>query len=139
MTSETREIAHDQHSHPDRAFYIKVGVILIVATVFEVIAYIGETKEMYSGGVAALLILSLSAFKFVLVVAMYMHLKFDNKLFTGIFIFPAALGTLVIGSIILLFGVLHGTSTVINRTPTAEEGIHGPSTNPTTVPVPAHE
>jgi len=139
MTSATREIAHVQHSHPDRAFYIKIGVVLIVATVFEVIAYIGESKEYYSGGVAALLILSLSAIKFVLVVAMYMHLKFDNKLFTGIFIFPAMLGTLVIGSMILLFNVLHGAATVINRTPTANEAIHGSSTNPTTVPVPAHE
>jgi hypothetical protein len=43
-----------------------------------------------------------------------MHLKFDNKLFTGIFVFPAVLGTLVIGGMILLFHVVHGEATQIH-------------------------
>ena len=60
------------------------------------------------------LILVLSAVKFFSVVAYYMHLKFDNKLFTGIFVFPALLGVLVIGSMILLFHVLHGGATAIH-------------------------
>lgn len=130
MSSETREIVHDQHSHPDRGFYIKIGVVLLVATALEVVGYIGEVRHWYSPGLAAVIILSLSAVKFVLVVAFYMHLKFDHKLFTGIFLFPALLGTLVIGSMILLFGVLHGTSTVVHPTPTTNQGIHGASTTP---------
>jgi hypothetical protein len=43
-----------------------------------------------------------------------MHLKFDNKLFTGIFVFPAMLGCLVIGGMILLFHVLHGEATALH-------------------------
>ena len=47
---------------------------------------------------------------------------FDNKLFTGIFVFPALLGCLVIGGMILLFHVLHGEATAIHgdMTPRAE-------------------
>jgi cytochrome c oxidase subunit 4 len=114
MTSETREIVHDQHTHPGWRFYAVIGVLLLVFTALEVVGYIGETRNWYSSGVAAAIILVLSAVKFFSVVAYYMHLKFDNKLFTGIFVFPALLGTLVIGGMILLFHVLHGGSTAIH-------------------------
>lgn len=114
MTSETREIVHDQHSHPGWQFYAVIGAVLIVFTVLEILGYVGETKGMYSSGTAAAIILVLSAVKFFSVVAYYMHLKFDNKLFTGIFVFPALLGTLVIGGMILLFHVVHGEATAIH-------------------------
>ena len=114
MTSETREIVHDQHTHPGWRFYAVIGVILLVFTALEVVGYIGETKNWYSSGVAAMIILVLSAVKFFSVVAYYMHLKFDNKLFTGIFVFPALLGCLVIGAMVLLFNVLHGEATAIH-------------------------
>lgn len=122
MTSETREIVHDQHSHPGWRFYAVIGVILLVFTALEVVGYIGETREWYSAGVAAAIILFLSAVKFFSVVAYYMHLKFDNKLFTGIFVFPALLAVLVIGGMLLLFHVLHGEATAIHgdMTPRAE-------------------
>lgn len=130
MTSETREIAHDQHSHPTNRFYLVIGAWLIGLTVLEVIGYMGEVNGTLAPGAAAAIILLLSAVKFLLVVAMYMHLKFDHKLFTGIFVFPALLGVLVIGSMILLFGVLHGTSTEIHGPPTSMEGVSGPSAAP---------
>jgi cytochrome c oxidase subunit IV len=57
--------------------------------------------------IAAPLILVLSAAKFILVVMFYMHLKYDSRAFTGIFIFPFTLGVLVIVSLILLYHVLH--------------------------------
>jgi cytochrome c oxidase subunit 4 len=111
MTSELREVAHNQHTHPTNKFYLGVGAALIGLTVLEVLGYMGETSGTLGRGMATSIILFLSALKFLLVVALYMHLKFDHKLFTGIFVFPALLGTLVIGSMILLFGPLHGTST----------------------------
>jgi cytochrome c oxidase subunit 4 len=114
MSSETREIVHDQHTHPGWRFYAVIGVILLAFTALEVVGYIGETKNWYSSGMAAAIILVLSAVKFFSVVAYYMHLKFDNKLFTGIFVFPALLGCLVIGGMILLFNVLHGEATAIH-------------------------
>jgi cytochrome c oxidase subunit IV len=126
MTSETREIVHDQHTHPGWRFYAVIGVILLVFTALEILGYIGETKNWYSSGAAAAIILVLSAVKFFSVVAYYMHLKFDNKLFTGIFVFPAMLATLVIGGMILLFHVLHGEATAIHgdMTPRQEVSAH---------------
>jgi cytochrome c oxidase subunit 4 len=115
MTSETREVAHNQHAHPTNRFYLVVGAILIALTVLEVFGYLGEQNGTLGPGSAAAIILVLSAAKFLLVVALYMHLKFDHKLFTGVFVFPAVLGILVIGSMILLFGPVHGTSTAISE------------------------
>ncbi|WP_420127772.1 cytochrome C oxidase subunit IV family protein [Longimicrobium sp.] len=111
MSSELREVAHNQHAHPTNRFYLIIGAALIGLTVLEVLGYMGETNGTLGQGAATAIILFLSAVKFLLVVALYMHLKFDHKLFTGIFVFPALLGTLVIGSMILLFGPLHGLAT----------------------------
>lgn len=106
MTSETREIIHDQHTHPTNVFYIIIGVVLLALTGLEVLGYLGETSGTFSPGTAAVVIGVLSAAKFVLVVGYYMHLKFDSKLFTGIFVFPALLGTLVIVGMFMLFHVM---------------------------------
>jgi cytochrome c oxidase subunit 4 len=129
MTSELREVAHNQHAHPTNRFYLMIGAALIGLTVLEVLGYMGETSGTLGPGMATSIILFLSALKFLLVVALYMHLKFDHKLFTGIFVFPAMLATLVIGSMILLFGPLHGTATAVHR---PAGGAHGP-----TAPAPA--
>jgi cytochrome c oxidase subunit 4 len=130
MSSETREVQHNQHAHPTNRFYLIIGAALIGLTVLEVLGYVGETNGTFGPGTATALILVLSAAKFLLVVALYMHLKFDHKLFTGIFVFPALLATLVICGMIFLFGPLHGTSTAIHGTQTSNEAIHGPSTAP---------
>ncbi len=136
MTSELREVAHNQHAHPTNRFYLFIGVILIVLTGLEVLGYMGEESGRLPKGAATAIILVLSAAKFLLVVAMYMHLRFDHKLFTGIFVFPAMLGALVIGSMILLFGPLHGTSTkpiAATASPVAP-ATPEPAANPTATP-----
>ncbi len=130
MSSETREIVHNQHSHPTNRFYVIIGVVLLALTALEMVGYWGETSGTLGPGSATVIILVLSAAKFLLVVAFYMHLKFDHKLFTAIFVFPALLGTLVIGSMILLFHVLHGTATAVHPTITTNENIHGAATSP---------
>ncbi len=106
MSSETREITHDQHSHPVHGTrtYWYIGGILFVITAFEIAAYyIEETL----GGLMVPVILLLSAMKFWLVVWFYMHLKYDSRVFTGIFVFPLALAALVIGGLTLLYHLLH--------------------------------
>jgi cytochrome c oxidase subunit IV len=107
MTSTAREISHDQHAHPDNRFYLKIGAYLFVLTVLEVVAYVAEVNHWVGLGTAAILIGILSAAKFVLVVLFYMHLKFDSKVFSGIFVFPAVLGVLVIVSLYMLYHVVH--------------------------------
>jgi cytochrome c oxidase subunit IV len=107
MTSETREVAHDQHAHPTNRFYAVVAVWLIVFTAVEVAFYYFEEWGWVAEGVAVTVILVLSALKFLGVVLFYMHLKFDHKLFSGIFVFPALLGALVISSLWLLNQFIH--------------------------------
>ena len=106
MSSETREIMHDQHAHPvgdTRAYWI-IGIILILATVVEVSAYfLADTFGAFANPV----VMIVSAAKFVLVVMFYMHLKYDSKVFTGVFIFPMTLAALVIGGLWLLYLVVH--------------------------------
>ena len=106
MSSKSHEIQHDQHAHPVGATktYWIVGAILLALTVFEIIAYYVEDTL---GPAAMPVILVLSAAKFILVVAFFMHLKYDSSVFTGIFLFPFALGTLVIVAMILLYHFLH--------------------------------
>jgi cytochrome c oxidase subunit IV len=106
MSSETREVMHDQHTHPVGATktYWVIGIILTVVTFIEISAYFYED---WYGVFATPTVLIVSLFKFVLVVMFYMHLKYDSKIFTGVFVFPMALATLVIGSLILLYHVLH--------------------------------
>jgi cytochrome c oxidase subunit IV len=106
MSSETREVLHDVHEHPvhsTRTYWV-IGVILTVLTAIEIAAYYTEDTL---GAAAAPLILMLSAAKFILVVMFYMHLKYDSNVFTGFFVFPMALAVLVIGSLILLYHLLH--------------------------------
>ncbi len=107
MSSEQREIAHDQHTHPGPRQYVIIGVILTIMTVFEILAYYAEEDwGLLTAGLAAVVITVLSAAKFLIVVLYYMHLKFDSKIFTGIFIFPALLAILVIGALYVVQQVL---------------------------------
>ena len=106
MSSQTREILHDQHAHPvgaTRTYWV-IGGILFVITALEIAAYYLEEQL---GATAVPIIMILSALKFILVVAFYMHLKYDSKIFSGIFLFPMALATLVIVGLFLLYHVVH--------------------------------
>ena len=51
-------------------------------------------------------LLSLSAVKFALVAAFYMHLKFDHKLFSWLFVVPMTFAVGVIIALMILFGVI---------------------------------
>ena len=54
------------------------------------------------------LLLLLSAVKFALVAMFYMHLKQDDRIFSGLFIFPLIIATIVILALITLDGLPHG-------------------------------
>ena len=51
------------------------------------------------------LLLLLSAAKFALVAMFYMHLKQDHRLFTGVFVFPLIIATVIILALIVLDGL----------------------------------
>ena len=73
---------HDDHEHGLSDFgYIKVALLLGALTAAEVMTYFVDFGPVE---VPALLILMVV--KFQIVVAYFMHLRFDNKLFTWLFV-----------------------------------------------------
>lgn len=92
-----------EHSHPSPARYVFIGIVLTAITLIEVGIYYVEAL----GRGLPLILIALSALKFFLVVAFFMHLKFDSKLFAWMF----AAGMAVAASIMLaLIGLFDGFS-----------------------------
>jgi len=70
------------HQHPGEGQYIKIALILAVITAVEVgLSYWSAVKSF-----RAPLLIFLSVIKFVMVVAFFMHLRFDSRLFRRLFI-----------------------------------------------------
>jgi cytochrome c oxidase subunit 4 len=51
-------------------------------------------------------LLTLSAVKFFIVVLFYMHLRYDNHIFSRVFFAPLFLGFLVVVGMVVIFKVL---------------------------------
>jgi cytochrome c oxidase subunit 4 len=89
----------EEHAHPGGRTYVLVALVLTVITAVEVAIY-------YIDAIRPLLVpflLALSAAKFIMVVGFYMHLKYDARLFTGLFGFGLAIGVSVVLAFIALF------------------------------------
>lgn len=95
--------AHEEH-HPGFSTYWKIAVFLTVITVIEVAAYYVPALVASPIFVPALLIMS--AVKFYTVVAYYMHLKYDHKLFRALFSGPLMVATLTLIGLMFLFSKL---------------------------------
>ena len=94
---ESQAIVHT--GHPTPGTYFKVALILSAITAIEVgIFYI---TALGKGIIPVLTVLSIG--KFALVVMFYMHLKFDHKLFTTLFLAGLALAMIVVFALISLF------------------------------------
>jgi cytochrome c oxidase subunit 4 len=76
--------AEEPHSHPSAAKYIFIAVVLTIITAVEVAVYYVPAIRGHFPTLVAFLVV-LAVVKFALVVGYYMHLKFDNKLFTWFF------------------------------------------------------
>ncbi len=92
---------HEAHAHPTGATYIKVAVILTLITVLEVWAYYIPTLVASPLFVPSLI--AMSALKFAIVVAFYMHLKYDHRLFRALFTGPLIIAMLTIVALLFLF------------------------------------
>jgi cytochrome c oxidase subunit IV len=89
------------HEHPTWKQYKWVALILTLITVVEVWAYYIPSFVHSSAFVPALLIMS--AVKFGIVVAFYMHLKYDHKLFRALFIGPLIIAGGTLTALMFLF------------------------------------
>src|SRR6476659_3872993 len=97
-----------EHTHLSSGVYVKIGVVLFVLTALEVGLYeftYGEHSGVTGHALQPFfipLLLALSAAKFALVAMFYMHLKQDSRLFTGVFVFPLIIATVIILALIIL-------------------------------------
>jgi heme/copper-type cytochrome/quinol oxidase subunit 4 len=105
------QVATHEHAHPTPVLYLKVAVILFVMTALEVLAF--EVAHRSAAPLHDLvepllneILVILSAAKFALVAMFYMHLKQDSKIFSGLFVFPLIIATVMIGALLLLFAYL---------------------------------
>ena len=104
----TSHVPAEEHAHPTPGTYAKIGLILFVLTALEVGLYevtFGESAGSFGRSIEPFfipLLLLLSAVKFALVAMYYMHLKNDSKLFSGVFVFPLIIASVVILALIAL-------------------------------------
>ena len=89
-----------EHAHPGPRVYVIVALILGVITAVEVLIY----NIAALGDLLVPLLLVLSAAKFATVVAFFMHLRFDNRLFTFVFGFGLLVAFSIVSALLLLFG-----------------------------------
>ena len=93
-----------EKEHPTWSVYWKVATILTLLTVAEVWVYYIPSFVASRGFVPTLLVLS--AVKFFIVVAFYMHLRYDHKLFRALFTAPLIIAMTTIVALLFLFGKL---------------------------------
>jgi cytochrome c oxidase subunit 4 len=106
MTAETHAHGLAEHPgekpHPKARQYIVIATILTIITVVEVAIFYIEAIKQSPMFVPILLVLS--AVKFALVVMFYMHLRFDPRLFSALFVAPLLIATGIIVALLFLFG-----------------------------------
>lgn len=81
MAQTDQDHEHDRTWHPGAAEYVQIGVILAVLTAIEVALFFADIPRAVT--IPGLIALTIA--KFVLVVAWFMHLRFDNRLFRRVF------------------------------------------------------
>jgi cytochrome c oxidase subunit 4 len=106
MGAEVRPNTPDGHAvesaHAGPRTYVLIAVILAILTAAEVAVFYIEVLHSY----LVPILLVLTSGKFSLVVLFFMHLKFDSRIFSGVFVAPLALAGGVIIALIILFRVL---------------------------------
>jgi cytochrome c oxidase subunit 4 len=116
-----RETLQTDHGHPTVPTYVKIAVILAVVTLLEVIIFFVDFLQ----GVLIPLLLVLSTGKFILVAMFYMHLRFDNRLFSGLFVGGLFIATAMLIALMGLFGVIGGEKgpVIASAPPTESTGV----------------
>ena len=85
--------------HPGPRQYVIIAIILAVITAVEVAIFYIESLS----GIIVPALIALSLSKFVLVVAWFMHLKFDSKLFRWLFVTGLAFALGVFAIVLVIF------------------------------------
>ncbi|MEC8945898.1 MAG: cytochrome C oxidase subunit IV family protein [Chloroflexota bacterium] len=89
-----------EDDHPTPTLYAQIAGILLIITIIEVVVVIIDIGTL----ILIPVLLILSAIKFGFVIGYYMHLKFDHKLFSTMFLGGLFLAIGVMAALIGLFG-----------------------------------
>jgi cytochrome c oxidase subunit 4 len=103
--TEPLAAAHDPELavHPGPAAYVKVAVVLALATAAEVALY--YLTDDIPGALYVGLLMFFMVFKFSMVVLWFMHLRFDSRLFRRLFVGGILLALTVYLVVLFTFGV----------------------------------
>ena len=127
MAGAAAPVAHEEtvhgagHEHPSDWFYIKVALVLAFLTAIEVGLFYVEDDLGTSVTIPALL--GLMVVKFGIVAALFMHLRFDSRLFTRLFL--AGLILAVIVYLIFLTSMQHFGDDKVSELPEALPALVG--------------
>jgi len=94
--TEPHELAAEDehaHDHPSDSKYVQIALLLGFLTAVEIVMFVIE--DSLGATVVKLGLLILMAVKFWIVGAYFMHLKFDSKILTGLFVFGLILAIIV--------------------------------------------
>ncbi len=92
-------MAGGEHHHPQPKQYVTIAIVLAVLTAAEVaLFYLEEGVDAIGQGLTVPALLILSALKFYLVVAMFMHLRFEKRLLSRFF----SAGAVLAGALYLI-------------------------------------
>lgn len=100
MSSETHVEAHGEHPPTSIREYVIIGLVLTVVTIVELWC---SYNEHILGGTLVPVLIVLSAFKFAVVVAMFMHLRFESPLLLRVFLAGMILATAIMLALIAIF------------------------------------
>ena len=103
--SDQPQAGHSRH--PTFKQYVLVAILLFAITIVEFLI-IWPVNRIEGFSTPVLIVLSIV--KFAIVISFYMHLKFDNKLLTWIFLGGLVLGTAVTFSLLFLFSAVSGAT-----------------------------
>ena len=99
----------DAHHHPEPKDYIRIALVLAVLTAAEVgLFYLEKGVESITQTITVPALLALSALKFYLVVALFMHLRYEKRLLSRFF----TTGGILAGSLYLIILVALGAVAV---------------------------
>ena len=116
-SAQTAGAAHQEHASVHT--YLRVAVVLAILTAIEIGA-------LYVPGlpphILVTLIIIFGTFKFALVVAFFMHLRYDSKLLTALFVGPLMIATLIILWVISLIVPLRMDEATLK---VGDDAVHG--------------
>jgi cytochrome c oxidase subunit IV len=98
--AEHDDLAREEHgAHPGAGEYVMVAAVLAIITAIEVAIYYFDLNRT----TLVVTLLALSAVKFSMVAAFFMHLKFDTRVFTTFFAGGLAMAVAAFIAVLAMF------------------------------------